>query len=129
MKPDLLTRIDETTGPRQVLIGEPARELLDSLTDSAAGPWVVPGHDTDERVTHDDLYSHWIQARHKAGIVAHTRLHDLRTAHPSQAVTKRASLHVSGHLVGHRRTSTTKRYFHVDYSALSQATKRGPAAS
>ncbi len=37
VKPDRLTLIDAKTGPRHVLLGESARELLDGLAESASG--------------------------------------------------------------------------------------------
>ena len=40
----------------------------------------------------------------------HARLHDLRDAHGSQAVTNAESLHVAGRLPGNRRASTANRY-------------------
>ena len=89
VKPDRLTLIDAKTGPRHVLLGEAARELLDSLADAASGEWVFPGENGDEPLTKHVLYKLWIRARDKAGIVADTRLHDLRHAHASHAVNER----------------------------------------
>ena len=41
VKPDRLALIDAKTGPRHVLLGEAARELLECLIDPAASPkWV-----------------------------------------------------------------------------------------
>ena len=43
VKPDRLALIDAKTGPRHVLLGEAARELLDGLAGTASGEWVFPG--------------------------------------------------------------------------------------
>ena len=59
-----------------------------------------------------------------AGMVADARLHDLRHSHASHAVMNGESLHVAGRLFGHRRASTTNRYFHLDDATLSQAVGR-----
>ena len=47
VKPDRSTLIDAKTGPRHVLLGEAARELLDGLAASASGEWVFPGKGED----------------------------------------------------------------------------------
>ena len=124
VKADRLTLIDTKTGPRHVLLGEAARDLLDSLTNSTFGECVFPGEKGDEPLTKHALYKLWIKARDMAGIVADGRLHDLGHAHPSHAVMNGESLHVAGRLLGHRCASTTNRYVHLDDATLSQATER-----
>ena len=124
VKPDRLTLIDAKTGPRHVLLGEAARELLHDLAEKASGEWVFPGNDRDEPLNKNDLYQFWIKARDTAGIVADARLHDLRHAHASHAVMNGESLHVAGRLLGHRRASTTNRYIHLDDATLSHAAER-----
>ena len=124
VKPDRLTLIDAKTGPRHVLLGAAARELLDSLAESASGKWVFPGHKGDGPLSTDDLWRFWIRARDEAGIVADGRLHDLRHAHASHAVMQGESLHVTGRLLGHRRATTTNRYVHLDAATLSEAAER-----
>ncbi len=124
VKPDRLTLIDAKTGPRHVLLGGAARELLDGLAGTASGEWVFPGRDEDEPLDKNDLYGFWIKARDAAGIVADARLHDLRHAHASHAVMNGESLHVAGRLLGHRRASTTNRYVHLDDATLGEAAER-----
>ena len=124
VKSDRLTLTDAKTGPRHVLLGEAARELLESLADVASGEWVFPGENGDEPLTKHALYQLWIKARDMAGVVADARLHDLRHSHASHAVMNGESLHVAGRLLGHRRASTTNRYVHLDDATLSQATER-----
>ena len=43
VRPDRLALIDAKMGPRHVLLGEAARELLEGLAASASGEWVFPG--------------------------------------------------------------------------------------
>ena len=124
VKPDRLTLIDAKTGPRHVLLGEAARELLNGLAETASGEWVFPGKDRDEPLNKNDLYQFWTKARDGAGIVADARLHDLRHAHASHAVMNGESLRVAGRLLGHRRASMTNRYVHFDDATLSDAAER-----
>ena len=124
VKPDRLALIDAKTGPRHVLLGETARELLDGLAESASGEWVFPGDKGNGALSTDDLWRFWITARDAAGIVADARLHDLRHSHASHAVMNGESLHVAGRLLGHRRATTTNRYVHLDNDTLSQAAER-----
>ena len=86
VKADRLALIDAKTGPRHVLLGEAARELLDRLAMSAFGEWVFPGDKGTGSLSANDLWRFWIKARDAAGIVADARLHDLRHAHVSHAV-------------------------------------------
>ena len=124
VKPDRLALIDAKTGPRHVLLGEAARELLDRLGRSASGEWVFPGRGGDEPLTKNHLHYFWTKARDMAGIVADARLHDLRHAHASHAVMNGESLHVAGRLLGHRGATTTNRYVHLDDVTLRQAAER-----
>ena len=124
VRPDRLTLTDAKTGPRHVLLGEAARELLASLAEATSGEWVFPGNDADRPLGKNDLYWFWRRARDAAGIVADARLHDLRHAHASHAVMNGESLHVTGRLLGHRRASTTNCHVHLDDATLSQAAER-----
>ena len=124
VKPGRLTLIDAKTGPRHVLPGKAARELLDDLTGTASGEWVFPGKNGDEPLTKDDFYSFWTKARDVAGIVADARLHDLRHAHASHAVMNGESLHVAGRLLGHQRASTTNRFVDLNDAMLSLDAER-----
>ena len=102
VKPDRLALIDAKTGPRHVLLGETARELLAGLAETATGEWVFPSRKGDGPLSTNDLWGFWVKARDTAGIVADARLHDLRHAHASHAVMNGESLHVAGRLLGHR---------------------------
>ena len=124
VKADRLTLIDAKTGPRHVLLGEAARELLGGHAETASGQWVFPASRRNGPLTKNELYWFWTTTRDAAGIVADARLHDLRHAHASHAVMNGESLHVAGRLLGHRRASTTNRYVHLDDATLSQAAER-----
>ena len=124
VKPGRPAVIDAKTGPRHVLLGEAAQEMLDGPADTASGEWVFPGEDGDEPLTKSALYWFWTKARDMAGSVADARLHDLRHAHASHAVINGESLRVAGRLLGHRCTNTTNRYVHLDDATLSEPAER-----
>ena len=127
VKPDRLTLIDSKTGPRHVLLGEAARELLRGLAETASGEWVYPCDRGGGSLSTDNLWRFWIKARDAAGIVAVGRLHDLCHSHASYAVVNGESLYVAGRLLGHRRASATIRYVDLDDVILSHATERAAA--
>ena len=124
VKPDRLTLIDAKTGPRHLLLGEDARELLNGLAEPACGEWVFPDDKGNGPLSTSDLWSFWTKARDAAGIVVDARLYDLRHSYASHAVMNGESLHVAGRMLGHRRASTTNRYVHLDDAALSAAAER-----
>ncbi len=125
VKPDRLALTDAKTGPRDVLLGEAARELLAELAGSAAGEWVFPDDLTaNQPLRVNALYWFWLKVRDQAGIVADARLHDLRHSHASHAVMGGESLHVTGRLLGHRRATTTNCYAHLDDATLSETAER-----
>ena len=57
VKPDRLTLIDAKTGPRHILLGGAARELLDRLAKSASGEWVFPAGKRDGPLIKDELHN------------------------------------------------------------------------
>jgi site-specific recombinase XerD len=48
------------------------------------------------------------------------RLHDLRHSFASYAINGGASLYLTGAILGHRQSSTTQRYAHLQASAVQQ---------
>ena len=128
VKRDRIVLRESKTGPRHVLLGEAARELLGSLAETASGDWVFQAIKRNGPLTNNELHYLWTTTRDTAGIVADARLHDLRHSHASHAVMNGESLHVAGRLLGHRRASTTNRYFHLDDATMSQAAERLAAA-
>lgn len=124
VKPDRLTIVDAKTGPRHVLLGDAARELLNSLAVFASGEWVFPSSWRDGPLTKNELYWFWATTHDAAEVVADARLHDLRHAPASHALMNGERLHVACHLLGHWRAPTTNRYVHLDDATLSQAAAR-----
>ena len=124
VKPDRLVLAESKTGPRQVLLGVAARELLERMPKAACDEWVFPGATPGRALSEMALYLFWIRAREEAGIVADARLHDLRHSHASHAIMNGESLHMTGRLLGHRRAATTNRYAHLDDATLSEAAER-----
>lgn len=115
------TLIDAKTGPRHVLFGEAAWELLDRLAETASGEWVFPATKRDGPSASNELHYFRTTTRDAARIiVADARLHDLSHAHASHAVMNGESLYVAGRLLGHRRASTTNRHVHLDDATLSR---------
>ena len=110
-----LALIDAKTGPRHVLLGEAARELLNRVAETASGEWVFPGYKGNGPLSTDDLWRFWIKVREAAGIVADARLHDLRHSFASRALALGETLPVIGKLLGHsdmpiwRRTRSMRR--------------------
>ena len=86
VKPDRLALIDAKTGPRHVLLGEAARELLAELTTSALGEWAFPDPSMGQPMNRNTLCHFWLKARDEAGIVADARLYDFRYSHASHAI-------------------------------------------
>lgn len=129
VKPDRLALFDAKTGPRHVLLGEAARELLDELAETASGEWVFPGGKGNGPLSTNDPWAFCTRARDAAGIVADSRLHHLQHAHALHAVMNVDSLLlVAGRLLGHPRATITYRYVHLDDANLSQAAERVAAA-
>ncbi|MDE0002613.1 MAG: tyrosine-type recombinase/integrase [Rhodospirillaceae bacterium] len=112
-KPDRSTLTDAKTGPRHLLLGEAARELLNALAEIASGEWVFPDGKENGPLSTNNLWMFGINVSDAVGIVPDAQPHDLHHAHASHAVMNGESLHVAGRLPGHRRASTTYRYFHL----------------
>lgn len=128
VKADRLIPIDAKTGPRCVLLGEPAQKVLDALNGTSRGEWVCTNETGDGPMNRGGLRGLWMKTWDLTGIVADARLHDLRLAHASHAVMIGESLHVAGRLLGHRRASTTNRYVHLDDVTLGRAAGRVAAS-
>ncbi len=125
MKPDRLALVDSKMGRRRVLLGEPARTLLDRPSAPASGGWVFPGARAGEPLGKNALYHFRIKARDHAGILADPRLHDLRHSRAFHAVMQGEGLHMTGRLLGHRRGTTSNRCTHLDDATPSAAERIG----
>ncbi|MCY4221953.1 MAG: site-specific integrase [Thiotrichales bacterium] len=129
VKSDRLLLGDSKTGPRTVLLGEAARELLSDLASKTdrewnGGEWVFPSTPAGEPLKECVLYHFWTRVRSAASLVADARLYDLRHTHASHAVMNGESLYMTGRLLGHRNPTTTHRYAHLDDATLSAAAER-----
>jgi integrase len=105
---------DSKTGKKVVQLAGPALDLL-----ALAAPpenrkgYVIRGADgSDPEVRLINISAPWTRIRKAAGL-AELRLHDLRHAFASVAVTDGISLPMIGALLGHREASTTQRYAHL----------------
>ncbi|MBL4805272.1 MAG: site-specific integrase [Erythrobacter sp.] len=100
---------DSKTGPRVIWLGKEARAVIDRL----------PRRRSHERVFQFDVLPvsaiewFWRMLRVEAGI-EDVRLHDLRHNYASLAARSSETLPMIGRLLGHRNSSTTARYAHLD---------------
>ena len=121
---DRLVLRESKTGPRQVLLGEAARNLLDGLSKPRSGEWVFPGRAPEGHLSEGALYWFWCWVRDEAGSVGNARRHDLRHRFASHAVLQGAPLPVVSRLLGHKRPSMTLRYAHVGDRETEAAAER-----
>ena len=104
---------ESKTGPKTLLLNDPAVAVLNSLPRLENNPWVLPGHIQGTHLV--AVEKPWYALRKKAGI-PDVRLHDLRHSFASVAVDAGGSLPIIGRLLGHGHTQTTARYAHVGQS-------------
>jgi integrase len=109
---------DSKTGPRKVLINEPAVALLDSLPRASASVFAGRGGTAIADLTHP-----WQRVREQAGL-PDVRLHDLRHSFASLGIAAGLSLPEVGKLLGHRSVATTHRYAHLLETAERAASDR-----
>ncbi len=101
---------DSKTGRRNLAITTPAIELLNSLPRDLSSPYVLPGNRPGTHFI--GIQKPWQRLRSKAAL-SDFRLHDLRHAFASVAVTNGTSLFMVGAMLGHRHAVTTQRYAHL----------------
>jgi integrase len=122
---DRLNLADSKTGPRTVLLGEAARNLLQQRRRERRreSPFVFPSpyDPTKPRVSMPHV---WRRIRAEAGLANDIRLHDLRHTYASHAVMRGETLMMAGRLLGHRNTVTTERYAHLADRFLLDAAER-----
>ncbi len=125
VKQDRLMLSDSKTGPRQVLLGEPAREILKRRRrQRQPGIDHVFPHRREPTQPRGPTTSYWQMIRKQADLPDDLRLHDLRHTYASHAVMQGESLIVTGKLLGHRHTATTERYAHLTDHFLLEAAER-----
>lgn len=98
------------TGPRAVPLGDQAIDLIVKLKAAGEGEWVFPSRRGRGPIV--GLQKVWSQIRKQANLPT-LRLHDLRHSFASQAINGGASLYLTGAVLGHRQSSTTQRYAHL----------------
>ena len=111
---------DSKTGPRTVWLSRPSRHVLNGLARSSA--WVFPARRDDGPMRTETLYRHWRQIRDAADL-GDVRLHDLRHAYASFALSQGETVLTIGRLLGHRDPATTLRYLHFDDALALQAVR------
>jgi integrase len=101
---------DSKTGRRNLLLPTPAIDLLISLPTRASQGYALPGTRLDSHFV--GIQKPWQRLRKLAGL-EDVRLHDLRHAFASIAVSAGDSLYTVGAILGHRQPATTQRYAHL----------------
>ena len=122
VKDDRLELRDSKTGPRTVLLNEPARQIVERRMAESKGHWVFPSRRDPARHQDPNLLL-WYRVRQEAGI-ADARLHDLRHTVASQAVLNGVPLTVTARLLGHSNVRMTMRYAHVGDKEVEAAAER-----
>ncbi len=122
VKGDRLELADSKTGPRTVLLNEPARQILARRMRMGNGPWLFPSsrHPCGRPSREPGL---WYRVRQEAGI-EDVRLHDLRHTVASQAALNGVPLPVVSRLLGHSSVRMTLRYAHVGDHEVEAAAER-----
>ena len=123
VRSDRLDLADSKTGPRQVLLGEPACALLRRRRRTERSIYVFPSA-RDPGKPCRSIRAFWHRIRAEAGLADDLRLHDLRHTFASQAVMQGETLIMTGKLLGHRHAATTERYAHLEDRFLLDAANR-----
>ena len=113
----LLHLADSKTGPKDVVLGAAALQLLrDAPRD---GEWVIPS-ERRGGMHRDSVRTLWNKARDEAQLSG-VRLHDLRHGYAAAGASGGMSLTIIGGLLGHTQARTTMRYAHLAPSPLHAA--------
>ena len=122
VRDDRLELADTKTGPRTVLLSEPARKIVARRMLAGNGPWVFPSFSDPSRPRARDPWL-WNRVRREAGI-EDVRLHDLRHTVASQAAMHGLPLPVVARLLGHSNVRMTMHYTHVGDREVEAAAER-----
>jgi integrase len=106
------------TSRKTIVLNAPALEVLGKL--ERRGSYVVAGSDTEK--PRADLKRPWRMIANHAGLTS-VRLHDLRHTYASVGAGGGLGLPIIGKLLGHKHSSTTSRYAHLDNDPLRRATE------
>ena len=122
VRDDRLELADSKTGPRTVLLSEPAQKIVARWMQRGNGPWLFPSVRDPSRRRCIDL-SLWYAVRRAAGI-EDVRLHDLRHTVASQAAMNGVPLPAVARLLGHSNVRMTMHYTHVGDREVETAAER-----
>lgn len=117
---------DSKTGPRELVLPVQALALLQSLRDKVRSQFpesdfVLPGARGNAHFV--GIQKPWQRIREAASL-NDVRLHDLRHAFASTAVSSGDSLYIVGNLLGHRNATTTQRYAHLSINPMRDVADR-----
>jgi len=112
-KRTLLVPLSKSGRPRMIALNAAAIELLRSVPNDPASPYVFPTHLAG-------LFYPWDRIRSRAGL-ADVRVHDLRHSFASFLVNQGVSLYVVQGLLGHTQARMTQRYAHLASQTLLNA--------
>lgn len=101
---------DSKTGAKTIPLGAPALKVLSGLFERKQGDFVCPGHRPDTHFV--GIQRPWRRIRNTAGL-PDLRIHDLRHGFASMAAMSGDSLFLIGKILGHKQSSTTERYAHL----------------
>ena len=101
---------DSKSGAKTLHLPPPALALLADLPRLEGNPHVIVGHKTGAAMV--DIQTPWQAIRGAAGL-DDVRLHDLRHAFASVAVSSGMGLPIIGKILGHTQAATTARYAHL----------------
>lgn len=112
---------DSKTGRKNLLIPAQGLAVLRSLPLRATQGFVFPGNRIGSHFV--GIQKPWQRTRKLAGL-DDVRLHDLRHAFASIAVSSGDSLYTVGAILGHRQADTTQRYAHLSADPVYAAANR-----
>ena len=112
---------DSKTGAKTVFLPAPALEVLFALPRIDGTPFVLPGDRVGQHF--NGPQKAWQRIRALAEL-DDVRIHDLRHAHASMAVTGGESLYIVGKILGHSQAVTTQRYAHLAIDPVLAAADR-----
>ena len=122
VREDRLELADSKTGPRTVLLSEPARKIVARRMQLGNGPWLFPSFSDPSRPRAREPWL-WNRVRREAGM-EDVRLHDLRHTVASQAAMHGVPLPVVARLLGHSDVRMTMHYTHVGDREVEAAAER-----
>ena len=117
---EVLELPDSKTDFKQILLSEPAMEIVNELIVLEGNEYLIPGQKSGTHLAR--LRDVWRRIREKAGL-SDVRLHDLRHTFASTGVSSGINLPIIGGLLGHKSPAMTQRYAHLQVDPLHDAAK------